>query len=59
MAQIRVERKRSGLTWLWAAIIIIVLALIAWWLLSHNRMQNQPAAAAPTSLVAPAPVTRA
>jgi hypothetical protein len=58
MAQIRVERKRSGLTWLWAALIIIVLAIIAWWLLSHNRVSNQPGTA-PTSLVAPAPVWRA
>jgi hypothetical protein len=58
MAQIRVERKRSGLTWLWAALIVIALAIIAWWLLSHNRISSQPAAT-PTSLVAPAPVSRA
>lgn len=59
MAQIRVEQKRSGLTWLWAALIVIVLAIIAWWLLSHNRTSNQPGTPAPTSLVAPAPVSRA
>jgi len=57
MAEIKVEPKRGGLGWLWAIIILALIALGAWYFINHSRAV--PATAAPadsvrTSLVVPA-----
>jgi hypothetical protein len=56
MAQIRIERKRTGLGWLWVIIALIVVAIIAWMLLGHRTTQGSgaaPAGAAPSSMTQP------
>jgi hypothetical protein len=57
MAEIKVEPKRSGLGWLWAIIILALIAAGVWYFMSTSRAV--PATTAPTdstrtSLVAPA-----
>jgi hypothetical protein len=52
MAQIRVEEKRSGLGWLWALIVLVVVALMAWYLVT-NRGAVSTAPAAPAAPAAP------
>jgi hypothetical protein len=57
MAEIKVEAKRSGLGWLWAVIILALVALGLWYLMSVSHAV--PATAAPadsvrTSLFVPA-----
>ena len=57
MAEIKVEPKRSGLGWLWAVIILAVIAVAAWYFMNNSRAV--PATAAPadsvrTSLLVPA-----
>ncbi len=38
MAEIRVEPKRGGgLGWLWALIIVLVLAALAWYFFAYRR----------------------
>lgn len=37
MADIKLERKKGGLGWLWALLAILVLALILWWLWAAGR----------------------
>lgn len=32
MAEIHVEKKRGSMGWLWLLILLIVLALVGWWL---------------------------
>lgn len=57
MAQIRIERKRTGLGWLWVIIALIVIAIVAWLLLGHRastRAGSAPAGAAPSSMSQPA-----
>ena len=58
MAEIKVERERSGLGWLWALIILVVIAAGLWFFMRTSRAV--PATAAPadsarTSLVVPPP----
>lgn len=36
MAEIRVEKEKRGLGWLWALLALLVLALIAWWFFSQQ-----------------------
>ena len=57
MAEIRVEPKRSGLGWLWAIIILALIAAGVWYFMTTSRAA--PATTAPTdstrtSLVIPA-----
>ena len=57
MAQIRIEERRGGLGWLWAAVALLLLALAAWWFLSRANVVDEPAPApttTPSSLKAPA-----
>lgn len=49
MAEIKVEAKRSGLGWLWAIIILALIALGVWYLMSGTHAA--PATAAPTDSV--------
>ena len=34
MAEIRVEERRGGLGWLWALVLVLLVALAAWWFLT-------------------------
>ena len=55
MAEIRVEREKRGLGWLWALLALLLLALAAWWFLTQ-RPDSRPAPAdtvAPVDTVAP------
>jgi len=55
MAEIRVEREKRGLGWLWALLALLLLALAAWWFLTQ-RPDSNPAPAdttAPIDTVAP------
>ena len=57
MAEIKVEPKRGGLGWLWAIIILALVAAGVWYFMTSSRAA--PATAAPadstrTSLVVPA-----
>ena len=66
MAEIRVERTpKRGLGWLWALLLVLLLAAAAWYVWS-NHAGTQPGTTAPdTTRVgvetgrAPAPVVRA
>ena len=56
MAEIKVEPKRGGLGWLWAIIILALIAAAAWYFMNNSRAV--PATATPadstrTSLVVP------
>jgi hypothetical protein len=56
MAEIKVEPKRGGLGWLWAIILLVVIAAGVWYFVTSSR--SAPATAAPadstrTSLVSP------
>jgi hypothetical protein len=50
MAEIRVEREKRGLGWLWALLALLLLALAAWWFLTQ-RQESNPAPADTTSPV--------
>ena len=57
MAEIKVEPKRSGLGWLWAILILALIAAVVWYFMSSSRAV--PATATPadslrTSLLVPA-----
>jgi hypothetical protein len=36
MAEIKVEPKRGGLGWLWAIILVVLLAFAAWYFFSNT-----------------------
>ena len=48
MAEIRVEPKRGGLGWLWAIIVIALLAVAAWYFFTRT---GAPAATTPADSV--------
>ena len=52
MAEIKVEPKRSGLGWLWAIIILALIAAAVWYFMRTN--QTAPATPRPDG-VAPTP----
>jgi len=57
MAEIKVEPKRSALGWLWAIIILAVIAVAAWYFMTHSRpvpATTAPADSVRTSLLVPA-----
>lgn len=37
MAEIKVEPKRGGLGWLWAIIVLALIAAAAWYFMNHSR----------------------
>lgn len=47
MAEIRVEKEKRNLGWLWALLALLVLALLAWWFFM------QPTGPAPADTIAP------
>ena len=55
MAEIRVQREKRGLGWLWALLVIVLLALAVWWFLT----QRPGVAPAPVDTTAPADTARA
>ena len=59
MAQIRIERKRSTLGWLWVIIALIIVGVLVWYLLGRGtaatELRNTRApATTPSTQVAPA-----
>ncbi len=55
MAEIKVEPKRGGLGWLWAIILIALLAVAAWYLLADRGTptMTSPADSVRTSMTEP------
>jgi hypothetical protein len=52
MAEIRVERTpKRGLGWLWALLIVLLLAAIAWYLWSNGYFGTRPTTAPDTTRV--------
>jgi hypothetical protein len=53
MAEIKVEPKRSGLGWLWAIIILALIAAAVWYFTQANRATpvTTPADSTRTSLI--------
>ncbi|MFL5577406.1 MAG: hypothetical protein ACJ79S_15715 [Gemmatimonadaceae bacterium] len=44
MAEIRVQQvKRRGLGWLWLLVVLVLLAIGAWYFLSGSSPRNSPA----------------
>jgi hypothetical protein len=57
MAEIKVEPKRGGLGWLWAIIILALIAAAAWYFMNNSRaVPTTPADSTRTSLVIPFPL---
>ncbi|HEX6631385.1 MAG TPA: hypothetical protein VF048_09850 [Gemmatimonadaceae bacterium] len=50
MAEIRVERKRGSLAWLWILLVLLLLALCAWYFLGAPGLNSAPAGAGDTTL---------
>ncbi|HEX6047678.1 MAG TPA: hypothetical protein VFZ21_00355 [Gemmatimonadaceae bacterium] len=55
MAEIKVEPKRGGLGWLWAIVLIALLAAAAWYLLADRGTPatTSPADSVRTSMTEP------
>lgn len=54
MAEIRVEKEKRSLGWLWALLALLLLALLAWWFLTQRPTGPAPAdTIAPIDTVAP------
>ena len=54
MAEIKVEPKRGGLGWLWAIIVLGLIAAALWYFMSKSQpATTTPADSVRTSLVAP------
>ena len=56
MAEIKVEPKRGGLGWLWAIIILALIAATVWYFMNNSRAvpaTTAPADSARTSLAVP------
>lgn len=58
MAEIRVEERRRGLGWLWALVLVLLVALAAWWFLTTQNADG-PAAPEGAGEVTPASPTAA
>ena len=62
MAEIKVEPKRGGLGWLWAIIILALVAAGVWYFMNNSRAvpsTTSPADSVRTSLVVPPSATMA
>jgi uncharacterized membrane protein len=52
MAEIKVEPKRGGLGWLWAIIILALIAAAAWYFMNNNSVPaTSPADSVRTSML--------
>jgi hypothetical protein len=50
MAEIRVERvRKGGLGWLWALLVVLLLAAAAWYLWANGYFGTRPAAVPDTA----------
>jgi len=60
MAEIKVEPKRGGLGWLWAVIILAILAAVLWYVYNNRRAvpaTTSPADSVRTSMIGSPPHT--
>lgn len=55
MAEIRVRPKPRSLAWLWALVALLVVALLAWYAVSHGLVRVRSGGAAPADSVSLAP----
>ena len=53
MAEIKVEPKRSGLGWLWAILLLVVVGVVAWYFMTQRAAPatTVPADSTRTSLL--------
>jgi hypothetical protein len=49
MAEIRIDRKRRSLGWLWLFLALVIVAVLAWYFLYPGRTTTAPAAAPATT----------
>ena len=55
MAEIRVEKERAGRPrWLWIGLLLLLLAVAAWWLVSERGTETIPGDTTPADTAAPA-----
>lgn len=56
MAEIKVEPKRGGLGWLWAIIILALIAAAIWYFMTNRTVPatTQPVDSTRTSMIGPA-----
>jgi hypothetical protein len=62
MAEIKVEPKRGGLGWLWAIVIIALVAIAAWYVFTNTGAApatTTPADSVRTSMIGAPTVARA
>jgi predicted negative regulator of RcsB-dependent stress response len=52
MAEIHVEKKRGSMVWLWVLILLIVLALVGWWLWQSGMLGGAVDAVTPADTIA-------
>lgn len=50
MAEIRIEERKRGAPWLMILILLVVAAIIGWWLWS-NRSSGEPTTGTPAGAV--------
>ena len=55
MAEIRVEEKRGSLAWLWVLILVLIVAVVAWFLLGNRDAGPAAVSPAADTLTSPAP----
>jgi hypothetical protein len=53
MAEIKVEPKRGGLGWVWAIIVLAIIAAAVWYFMNNSRSApaTSPADSARTSMI--------
>lgn len=52
MAEIKVEPKRSGLGWLWAIIVLVLVGVVAWYFMTQRApVTTVPADSTRTSML--------
>ena len=60
MAEIKVEPKRGGLGWLWAIIILALIAAAAWYFMNNTSVPaTSPADSVRTSMLDQSKIDRA
>lgn len=59
MAEIHVEKKRGSMGWLWLLVLLIVLALVGWWLWQSGMLGTTTDAVVPGDTISMAPLASA
>jgi hypothetical protein len=57
MAEIHVEKKRGSMGWLWFLVLLIVLALLGWWLWQSGMFAGAADSTVPTDTISQFRVT--